>query len=95
MCTWMIRAGRGGVYAAEWLKSGCIGIGWDSSGADIASMLREQIRVACETAHPGESRSKMAAAVGQVSRFAHDMIEGSDVVIYDPPLPHGQSHGPV
>lgn len=84
MTAWMIRAGRGGVYAADWLESGCIGIGWDFEGADIASMSRERIRAAYEAAHPGESRSKVAASVGQVSRFAHDMAQGSSVVMYDP-----------
>lgn len=29
----MIRAGRGGVYAADWLERGVIGIGWDFGGA--------------------------------------------------------------
>ena len=46
MGAWMIRAGRGGVYATSWLERGVIGIGWDFDGADIAAMNREQIRAA-------------------------------------------------
>ena len=42
MGTWMIRAGRGGVYAADWLERGIVGIGWDFGGADIAGMNREK-----------------------------------------------------
>lgn len=34
----MIRAGRGGVYAADWLERGIIGIGWDFGGADITGV---------------------------------------------------------
>ena len=80
----MIRAGRGGVYAPSWLECGVIGIGWDFDGADIAAMNREQIRAAYSQAHPGDSKGKVAAGVGQVYRFAHDMTTGSTVVMYDP-----------
>ena len=44
MSSWMIRAGRGGIYAADWLNRGLVGIGWDFGATDIASMSREQIR---------------------------------------------------
>lgn len=80
----MIRAGRGGVYASDWLEHGVIGIGWDFDGADIAAMNREQIRAAYGLSHPGDSRGKVAAGVGQVYRFAHDMTTDSTVVMYDP-----------
>lgn len=84
MGAWMIRAGRGGVYATSWLERGVIGIGWDFDGADIAAMNREQIRAAYGQAHPGDSKGKVAAGVGQVYRFAHDMMTDSTVVMYDP-----------
>ncbi len=84
MGAWMIRAGRGGVYASDWLDRGVIGIGWDFDGADIAAMDREQIRAAYCCIHPGDSKGKVAAGVGQVYRFAHDMTTGSTVVMYDP-----------
>lgn len=84
MGAWMIRAGRGGVYASDWLGRGVIGIGWDFDGADIAAMDREQIRAAYCCIHPGDSKGKVAAGVGHVYRFAHDMTTGSTVVMYDP-----------
>lgn len=84
MRAWMIRAGRGGVYAADWLERGIIGIGWDFGGADIAGMNREKIRAAYAAAHPSESKQKVAANVGQIHRFAHCMAQGSTVVMYDP-----------
>ena len=80
----MIRAGRGGVYAPSWLERGVIGISWDFDGADIAAMDREQIRAAYGQAHPSDSKGKVAAGVGQVYRFAHDMTTDSTVVMYDP-----------
>lgn len=84
MRAWMIRAGRGGVYAADWLERGIVGIGWDFGGADIAGMNREKIRAAYAAAHPSESKQKVAANVGQIYRFAHCMAQGSTVVMYDP-----------
>ena len=47
-------------------------------------MNREQIRAAYGQAHPGDSKGKVAAGVGQVYRFAHDMTTDSTVVMYDP-----------
>lgn len=84
MGAWMIRAGRSGVHAEEWLEKGIVGIGWDCGGADISSMTREQIRATYKAAHPNESRNKVAATVGQVFHFAHDMSRGCEVVMYDP-----------
>lgn len=84
MSSWMIRAGRGGIYAADWLNRGLVGIGWDFGATDIASMSREQICSGYAIKHPNDSKNKLAAAVGQIYRFAHDMEQGSTVVMYDP-----------
>ena len=84
MGAWIIRAGRGGVYAAEWLQRGIVGIGWDLDGADISAMTREQIRCAYSAARPSESKGRVSANVGQVYRFAHEMERGEAIVMYDP-----------
>jgi restriction system protein len=47
-------------------------------------MSREQIRSGYAIKHPNDSKNKLAAAVGQIYRFAHDMEQGSTVVMYDP-----------
>ena len=84
MGAWIIRAGRGGVYAANWLQRGIVGIGWDLGGADISAMTREQIRGAYSAAHPSESKGRVSANVGQIYRFAHEVAPGEAVVMYDP-----------
>lgn len=84
MSAWMIRAGRGGTFATDWVENSIIGIGWDFDGLDIANMDRGQIRAAYAAAHPAESKQKVATSVGQVFRFAHSMEQGSTVVMYDP-----------
>lgn len=48
----MIRAGRGGVYAKDRVENGCVGIGWDFGGVDIASTSHEQLRGVYEAANP-------------------------------------------
>lgn len=62
-------------HAADWLDRNIIGIGWDFDGAEIANMSREQIKAAYVSAHPAESKRKVAASVGQVYRFAHSMAK--------------------
>lgn len=84
MDAWLIRAGRGGAYAADWIRNGIVGIGWDFDGADIATMSREQVEAAYASTHPEDSKQKVAANVGQVFRFAHAMAPGDTVVMYDP-----------
>ena len=37
----MIRAGRGGTFATDWVENNIIGIGWDFNGLDIANMDRD------------------------------------------------------
>ena len=84
MNAWIVRAGRNGVYAEEWVEAGCVGIGWDFDGANIAAMGRDEIHDTYAAAHPTLSKPKVAAVAGQVYHFAHDVVEGSTVVMYDP-----------
>lgn len=86
----MIRAGRGGAHAADWLDRNVIGIGWDFDGADIVNMSREQIKAAYVSAHSAENRQKVVANVGQAYRFAHSMAQGSTIRttknLWQPPM---------
>lgn len=84
MTAWMIRAGRGGTRAAEWLEAGKVGIGWDFGGADISALTRDEMKAAYAGANGETSGSKVGSAAGQAYRFAHDMAEGATVVMYDP-----------
>lgn len=70
--------------AAEWLEAGKVGIDWDFGGVDIASMSRDEMKAAYAEANGETSGSKVGSAAGQAYRFAHDMAEGSTVVMYDP-----------
>lgn len=84
MAAWMIRAGRGGIYAEQWHERGYVGIGWDCGGENLSAMNLEQIRAAYTVRHPDASKNSIAISVGQIYRFAHEMAEGSDVIMYEP-----------
>ena len=84
MGAWMIRAGRGGVYAADWLDRGLVGIGYDFGGVDISSMTRDELRESYATSHPSLNHGQLGLAVGQTCRFAFDIVEGETAVTYDP-----------
>ncbi|RSX56260.1 restriction endonuclease [Bifidobacterium samirii] len=84
MTAWMIRAGRGGVYAADWVDRGLIGIGWDYKGQDITRMTRDELKDTYREMQPSASSNQVGAAVGQSWHFAQDMKEGSTIVLYDP-----------
>lgn len=48
----MIRAGRGGIYAKDWVENGYVGIGCDFGGVDIVSTSHEQLRGVYGAANP-------------------------------------------
>ena len=41
MNAWIVRAGRGGIHAAEWLEGGYVAIYWDLAGADVSALDKE------------------------------------------------------
>lgn len=84
MATWMVRAGRGGVYAKTWIDDGIAGIGWDFGETDINSASHEQLKQAYAAAHPDLSSGKIAQAAAQADKFAHQIEQNSTVVTYDP-----------
>ena len=47
-------------------------------------MSHEQIKAAYVSAHPAESKRKVAASIYQVYRFARSMAQGSTIVMYNP-----------
>ena len=44
MNAWIVRAGRGGIHAAEWLEGGYVAVYWDLDGADVSALDKEGIK---------------------------------------------------
>lgn len=84
MATWMVRAGRGGVYAKTWIADGIVGIGWDFGEADINSASHDELKQIYAAAHPDLSSGKIAQAAAQADKFAHQIELNTTVVTYDP-----------
>ena len=84
MPAWIIRAGRGGVYAAEWLEKGCVAVYWDFGGAAISSLEKDRLKEIYRQANPDASPQVVASNVGMAFRFANDLAEGATVVMYNP-----------
>lgn len=84
MSSWIIRAGKGGIRADEWISGGYIAIYWDFNGEDIASLSKEQLKLLYRKVNPEATKQVVAAHVGMVYRFSHEIVEGSNVVMYDP-----------
>lgn len=84
MSSWIIRAGKGGIRADEWISGGYIAIYWDFNGEDIASLSKEQLKSLYRKVNPEATKQVVATHVGMVYRFSHEIVEGSNVVMYDP-----------
>lgn len=84
MSAWIIRAGKGGVRAEEWLNKAYIAIYWNLGGADISNLTKEQTKDLYRKFFPNSTRQVIASNVGMIYRFAVEMTEGSTVIMYDP-----------
>lgn len=84
MSAWIVRAGKGGIYAASWLDDGYIAIYWNLGGAAISGLTRKQIKKLYRSHFPNATRQVVASNAGMIYRFANEMCEASTVVVYDP-----------
>lgn len=84
MSAWIIRAGKGGVRAGEWVDGGYIAIYWNLDGADISALGKDDVKALYKRRFPDASRQVVASNAGMICRFATEIIEGSTVVMYDP-----------
>lgn len=80
----LIRAGRSGVFADEWLEKSIVSIGFDSAGLELVGKTREQIKDAYSETHSGLTPQKVASHAGMLDHFANDLTVGTTVVMYDP-----------
>lgn len=84
MAAWIVRAGRNGIYADEWLKNGYVAIFWDFDGADINALDKDELKSRFAQKNPDATPQSIAANAGMVYRFAREMNDGETVVMYDP-----------
>lgn len=84
MGAWMVRAGRNAQYANKWLTNGCAEVYWDLGEQNLENLSKSEIRDLYKQRNPNASPQEVAAAVGQIFRFAHDIQPGETIVMYEP-----------
>ena len=80
---WMVRAGRGGIYADYFLRESVVAIGWGEVGEVDAQTPDREIRRLVNKAYPREKPKTRATWTSLVRRFIKDVGIGDPVVTYD------------
>jgi hypothetical protein len=79
----MVRAGRGGVYAPDFIEHSAAILGWGATG-DISGLSRDKIVEKVTTAYPDYSSNKRGQAVNTLFRLAQTMRAGDLIVTPEP-----------
>ena len=80
---WMVRAGRGGIYADYFLSESVVAIGWGDVGEVDAQTPDREIRRLVNKAYPREKPKTRATWTSLVKRFIKEVGIGDPVVTYD------------
>ena len=81
---WIVRAGRQGVYAEDFISGGWVGIGWHMAGPLAEEASDEEIEEAVRRAYPSGKEGAQRAWSGQIKRFFREVKTGDPVATYDP-----------
>jgi hypothetical protein len=82
---WVVRAGEGGVYAADFEASGVVAIGWGEVGPLAASDADADLDGRFLEKYPDWKEGARRNGIGQVRRFQREVGVGDAVVTYSPP----------
>ena len=78
---WMVRAGRGGVFAEDFIEESFVSIGFPDAGEVTAPVNKDEVKAAMLKQNP---KVKHGMAVSQIKRFYDDVKVGDSVLTYDP-----------
>ena len=84
MHAWMIRAGRNGVFAEQWIENNTITIWWELDGLNPNGASRETIKERYASLYPEAKSQETAMAAGQIFRYANEMKTGDTIIMYNP-----------
>jgi len=80
----MVRAGRGGIYAAEFIDKSYVGIGWTALGDPTGVADKAVLIAAAAVAYPHATEQSRFVSAGIVFRFVSELKVGDGVMTYDP-----------
>lgn len=79
---WMVRAGRGGARAQQFIAEGFIAIGFDVPDLSLCKS-KDDVERLVQTARPGIREGALSNTVGQLARFTLDFTAGVRIATYD------------
>ena len=77
---WIVRAGRGGVYAEAYWEAGIIGIGFTRTGDVSKLKTPDEILAKLTAENPNVKKRRLIVQASQLFRFVHEVNEG-DLVL--------------
>jgi hypothetical protein len=80
---WMVRAGRGGVYAPQFVTKSAAIVGWGETG-DVSGLPREAIADRVSEAFPGDGARQRGQATNTLYHVVDSMQSGDLVVTPEP-----------
>lgn len=80
---WMVRAGRGGRYADQYLEDGVVAMGWDEMGEIPDDITRDGLATLYDKTYPNVSFGKRVTGISQLSRFRWELRIGDEIITYD------------
>lgn len=81
---WMIRAGEGGILAADFKAKSLAAVGWPAAGDLSVVKTVEAMRERVDSAYPGTKPGAVINAAGVLHKFRSSIKLGDDVLSYDP-----------
>jgi hypothetical protein len=80
---WMLRAGRGGMFAAAFVERSLAIVGWGALG-DVGEMSLEDLGKAYAAHWPNETATKRGQAVNTLHRLVHTIADGDLIITPEP-----------
>ncbi len=80
---WLVRAGRGGIYAPEFVERKAVVVGWGDTG-DVSGFSREHIKELVRERYPDITGSQLATSANLLYRMANTMKSGDLVLTPEP-----------
>jgi restriction system protein len=80
---WMVRAGRGGRFAQEFLDRCVVGLGWHKVGDPLLYPTKQALTDRIREAYPSESAGTCDVWAAQIWRFLTGVSPADRVVTYD------------
>jgi hypothetical protein len=80
---WLVRAGRGGVHASDFVALKAVVVGWGDTG-DVTGRSREAVRDLVKDRYPGITGSQLSTSANVLYRLANTMKRGDLVLTPEP-----------